>query len=94
MVQVLSLQENPACGGSRRRGIQGDGNNLWGTQGSVRGPTFFLVYISDIMAEYTKHSSVRLFADDNIIYVTPTAENDCKKLHEDLQALESGEVGS
>ena len=44
-------------------------------QGSVLGPIFFLIYRND-MAEYTKHSSVRLFADDIIIYLTLTAEND------------------
>ena len=30
------------------------------------------------MAEYTKYSSVRLFADDIIIYLILTAENDRK----------------
>ena len=46
-------------------------------QGSVLGPTciFFLIY-THAMAEYTKHSSVRLFADNTIIYLTLTAEND------------------
>ena len=57
-------------------------------QGSVLGPIFFLIYINN-MAEYTKHSSVKLFADDTIIYTSPiTAENNCKKLQEDHQALE------
>ena len=42
-------------------------------QDSVLGPIFFLIYIND-MAEYTKHSSVRLFADDAIIYLTLTAK--------------------
>ena len=44
------------------------------------------------MTEYTKYSSVRLFADDTIVYLTLTAENDCKKLQEDYQALERWEA--
>ena len=60
-------------------------------QGSVLGTIFFLIYINN-MAEYTKHSSVRLFADDTIIYLILTAENDCEKLKEDCQALERWEA--
>ena len=56
-------------------------------QGSSLGCIFFLIYINDI-AEYTKHSSVRLFADNTIIYLILTAENKCEKLQEDFQALE------
>ena len=44
-------------------------------QDSVVGTIFFLIYIND-MAEYTKHSSVRLFANYTIIHHTLTAEND------------------
>ena len=55
-------------------------------QGSVLGPIFFLICIND-MTEYTKHSSVRLFEDDTIIYLTLTAEND-EKLQEDLTRWE------
>ena len=43
-------------------------------QGSVLGPIFVLIYIHD-MTEYAKHSSVRLFADNTIIYLTLTAAN-------------------
>ena len=44
-------------------------------QGSVLESIFFLIYIND-MAEYTKHSQVRLLSDDTTIYLTLTAEND------------------
>ena len=53
---------------------------------AVRRSIFFLIYINN-MSEYTKHSSVTLFADDTIIYPTLTIENDCQKLQKDLQAL-------
>ena len=56
-------------------------------KGLVLGPIFFLIYINGI-AKYTKYSPVRLFANNTITYLTLTAENDCKKLQEDIQALE------
>ena len=60
--------------------------------GSVLGHIFFfLIYIND-MAEYTKHSSVRLIADNTIIYLTLMAEHDCEKPEEELQALETWEA--
>ena len=47
-------------------------------QGSVVDPIFLLIYINN-MAKYTKHSSIRLFANDTIIYLILTAENNCVK---------------
>ena len=41
------------------------------------------------MTKCTNHSSVRLFADDTIIYKAVKSVSDCKFLQEDLDALES-----
>ena len=61
------------------------------TQVSVLRPIFFMIYINN-MAEYTKHSSVKLFADTTIIYVILTAGNNCKNLQEDHHASERWEA--
>ena len=54
-------------------------------QGSVLGPPLFLVYLSDIWRNID--SSIRLFADDCIIYREITNEKDIEKLQKDLDTL-------
>ena len=54
-------------------------------QGSVLGPALFLYYIND-MPEGIK-STVRLFADDTIAYLTIASDKDSSDLQEDLDRL-------
>jgi len=54
-------------------------------QGTVLGPILFLIYINDF-ADYIKHSTLRLFADDSIIYKEIKSPNDSVLLQSDLDA--------
>ena len=54
-------------------------------QGSVLGPTLFLLYINDIGQEIS--SSIRLFADDTILYRPITSDADARQLQADLDKL-------
>ena len=59
-------------------------------QGSVIGPILFLVYINDLPDNI--RSTVRLFADDTIIYLAVTSDVSCKQLEMDLDALQEWEI--
>ena len=55
-------------------------------QGSVLGPTLFIIYINDLPE--TVESMVHIFAGDTKIYRKIATENDCVKLQKDLDILQ------
>ena len=54
-------------------------------QGTVMGPLLFLLYINDLPGHVT--STVRLFADDCLLYRSIGTPDDQVKLQQDLHAL-------
>jgi len=54
-------------------------------QDTVLGPILFLIYIDDF-ADYIKQSTLRLFADDSIIYKHINNLSDAHKLQLDIEA--------
>ena len=55
-------------------------------QGTVLGPLLFLLYVNDLPVNL--QSSVRLFADNALLYSIISKEDDCNRLHADLFELE------
>ena len=56
-------------------------------QGSVLGPVLFLIFIN-YLAEHTT-STVRLFADDSVMYKSVKSVHDCQELQQDLIQLQA-----
>ena len=56
-------------------------------QGTVLGPLLFLCYINDLPDVLDPHTSVRLFADDLLVYRSIVTQADQVKLQHDLDAL-------
>ena len=54
-------------------------------QGTVLGPLMFLLYINDIGDDIK--SSIRLFADDSLIYMAISSRDHCQQLQDDLTTV-------
>ena len=57
--------------------------------GSVWGPLLFVLFINDLQEINKNHSDVYLFADNTNIFQAIYNEEDCKKLQEDLDAIQN-----
>ena len=77
------LEDTGGCGGGTALG-QG-ASDTRGDQGSVIGPCLFLHYINDIPEGII--STVRLFADDTVMYLTIASQTDSHKLQTYLNNL-------
>jgi hypothetical protein len=60
-------------------------------QGTVLGPLFFLIYINDIQQNLSPGTTLRLFADDSLLYRVIKSFNDTLILQKDLDQLQKWE---
>ena len=81
--------------GRKQRVVIGGDHSNWATvdsgvpQGTVLGPLLFLVYINDLPQNI--NSTVRLFADDCVIYKEIKSSQDADILQKDLETLSAWE---
>ena len=61
-------------------------------QGSVLGPLLFLVYINDMCEQLSPGTTLRLFADDSLLYRTIRSLSDAQALQKDLNILQKWEI--
>ena len=59
-------------------------------QGTILGPTLFLIYINDIIDNIFT-SNIRLFTDDIILHKQVSSINDDNRLQSDLKSLQHWE---
>ena len=55
-------------------------------QGTVLGPLLFLLYVNDLDS-VVKYSTIKLFADDVLLYAPVSSIKDCSALQDDLAAI-------
>ena len=60
-------------------------------QGTVLGPLLFLIYINDISSQLSPGTTIRLFADDSLLYRTINSIEDTEALQRDLDTLQKWE---
>ncbi|MCG7875845.1 MAG: reverse transcriptase family protein, partial [Candidatus Thiodiazotropha endolucinida] len=56
-------------------------------QGTVLGPLMFLLYVNDIGAKVSPQTTIKLFADDCLLYRTINSAADERQLQEDLDTM-------
>lgn len=60
-------------------------------QGSVLGPSLFLIFINGMTERISEGTTIRLYADDTILYRKIHSSEDTKQLNHDLKQLEAWE---
>ena len=62
-------------------------SSIWGTQGTVLGPTLFLLFVNDVPDRVA--SGIKMFADDCVISRNINSPEDHAELQSDLNSLEA-----
>ena len=55
-------------------------------QGTVLGPLLFILYVNDLDS-VIKNSTIKLFADDVLLYAPANTQKECSALQDDLTAI-------